>query len=370
MVDATRAVDWRSLGPIAVVGPLPPPAGGMANQTRQLAELLQAAHTNVSVVQTNAPYRPSWVVHLPGVRAIFRFVPYLWTLWIATSRCKVMHLMANSGWSWHLFAAPAVWVAWLRGVPVVVNYRGGEAERFLLRSQALVRFSVRRASGLIVPSSFLQGVFARFGMSASIVPNIVDLARFNPRDARRGDSAHLVVARNLEPLYDNATALRAFKIVLAKCPEATLTIAGSGPEDQRLRRLSSELGLDGRVRFSGRMDREAMAALYRSADLMLNPSLADNTPNSVLESWASGVPVVSTNVGGVPHLVQDGVTALLVPPADPAAMAAACLKILQDNGLWLRLSAAGLVGVQHFTWQYVAPLLATAYRQAIETARD
>ena len=362
-------VDWQSFGTVAVVGPLPPPSGGMANQTRQLTELLRAADAEVAFVQTNAPYRPLWAASLPGLRALFRLAPYLCALWRTMSQSKVVHLMANSGWAWHLFAAPAIWIARFRGVPVVVNYRGGEAAQFLARSQALVRFSMRRAVGLIVPSAFLQEVFARFGMTATIVPNIIDLARFKPRDAFRAGSAHLVVARNLEPLYDNATAILAFKIVQSRWPAARLTIAGSGPEEQQLRQLAESLGLSDLVQFAGRLERDAMAMLYRSADIVLNPSLADNMPNSVLEALACGVPCVSTNVGGVPYLVQDRVTAMLVPPADPAAMALACQEILQSDDLRRQLSAAGLEEVQRYTWERVAPLLASAYRQAIAGAR-
>ena len=169
----------------------------------------------------------------------------------------------------------------------------------------------------------------------------------------------------MEPIYDNATALRAFQTVLAQFPAARLTIAGSGPEESRLKELASALGVAPAVQFAGKLDRDAMAALYRSADLMLNPSLADNMPNSVLESLACGVPVVSTHVGGVPYMVQDGVTALLVPPADPTAMAAACLKILENNALWQRLSDAGLAEVQRYTWARVAPLLAATYHLSL-----
>ena len=354
---------------VGLIGPLPPPAGGMANQTQQLAELLRSANAQVILVQTNAPYAPFWAGHIPVLRALFRLLPYVWSVWRAAGSSNVMHIMANSGWSWHLFAVPAVWLSWLRGVPVVVNYRGGEAAEFLAIAQRGVRFSMRRVARLIVPSAFLQEVFARFKLPATIVPNIIDLARFRPRDARANNSAHLVVARNLEPLYDNACALRAFKIVQSQCPGARLTIAGSGPEAQRLHQLAHDLELGDGVQFAGRLDRDAMAALYWSADVMLNPSLADNMPNSVLESLASGVPVVSTNVGGVPYLVQDGVTALLVPPADPDAMAAACLKILRNEELWCRLSSAGLAEVGRYTWTQVAPLLASVYHQSIAGMR-
>ncbi|MBS0593326.1 MAG: glycosyltransferase family 1 protein, partial [Proteobacteria bacterium] len=89
----------------------------MANQTRQLAELLAAEGARVQLVQTNAPYRPAWVGRLPVVRAGFRLVPYLYRLWRAAGSSRLFHVMANSGWSWHLFSAPAIAIASLRAVP-------------------------------------------------------------------------------------------------------------------------------------------------------------------------------------------------------------------------------------------------------------
>ncbi len=354
---------------IGLIGPLPPPSGGMANQTRQLAELLTAAGATVTTVQVNAPYRPHWVARVPVLRSVFRLVPYLAALCRTAGQVDIFHIMANSGWSWHLFAAPAVWVARSRGIAAVVNYRGGEAAEFLQRAGALVRFTMRQTRALVVPSGFLQGVFARFGMPAGIVPNIIDLSRFRPRDRVGAGAAHLLVARNLEPLYDNLTAIRAFQTVRVRFPQARLTIAGSGPDEQSLRQSVKEMGLTDAVQFTGRLERDAMATLYRTADLMLNPSLADNMPNSMLEAWASGVPVISTNVGGIPHLAQHGVTASLVPPADPAAMAEACVALLSDEALWQQRAQAGLQEAQRYTWFSVQPVLARVYRQAIAPTR-
>jgi glycosyltransferase involved in cell wall biosynthesis len=354
---------------VGLVGPLPPPAGGMANQTRQLAELLRAAQAEVALVQTNAPY-PAWVAGWPGVRALWRLLPYLLALWRAAGRSDVFHVMANSGWSWHLFAAPAIWVAHSRGVPVVVNYRGGEAAEFLAKAQKWVACSMRRVATLVVPSRFLQEVFDRHGMPSQVVPNIIDLSRFSPaitteQTPHQQDAGpHLVVARNLEAIYDNATALRALAQLRATHPHARLTVAGTGPLADELRALAHELGVAPAVTFAGRLDRDAMADLYRQADVCLNPSLADNMPNSVLEALASGVPVVSTRVGGVPFIVQDGVTALLVPPQDPAAMAQAVQRLLAEPQFKSSLVAAGLQEVQRYTWLRVAPLLANVYRQS------
>jgi glycosyltransferase involved in cell wall biosynthesis len=348
---------------VGLVGPLPPPAGGMANQTMQLARLLREDGLTVDLIQVNAPHAPAWIGRVPVVRAAFRLLPYLARLWRAAGRCDLFHVMANSGWSWHLYATPAIWIAHLRGVPAVVNYRGGEAEPFLRRAAPVVRFTMRRAAALVVPSGFLQQVFARFAMQAKVVPNIVDLARFHPAEAAPA-TIHVVVARNLEPIYDIATALRAFATVAGRHPDARLSVAGSGPERARLEALAAELGIAGRVRFTGRLDAEEMAALYRAASVSLNPALADNMPNSVLEALASGVPVVSTDVGGVPFIVRDGETALLVRPGDATAMAAAIARLAAEPELRRRLIANGLRTASALTWDRVRGQWFDTYREA------
>jgi glycosyltransferase involved in cell wall biosynthesis len=305
----------------------------MANQALQLQRLLQDEGVEVELVQVNAPYRPQWMGRVRGLRALARLLPYLATLWRALGRADVAHLMANSGWSWHLFAAPAIWIGRLRGTPVVVNYRGGFASEFLARRAAWVRFSMRRAARLIVPSDFLRTVFAGHAIAADIVPNIVDTGRFNPGTDIADGPPVILVTRNLEPIYDNANAIRALALVKASVPSAQLIVAGSGPEEARLKQLAESLNLGDSVRFTGRVEAADMPALYRSARVALNPSRVDNMPNSVLEALAAGVPVVSTRVGGVPYIVEHDITALLVEPGAVADMAEAIVRILTDPAL-------------------------------------
>jgi len=106
----------------------------MANQCRQLARLLRAEGVEVEMVRTNVPYSPRWIASLRVVRSLFRLLPFLVRLWRVTGRVDVVHVLGNSGWAWHLCAAPAVWIAKIRRTPVIVNYRGGEADLFLARA--------------------------------------------------------------------------------------------------------------------------------------------------------------------------------------------------------------------------------------------
>ena len=358
---------------IALIGPLPPPPGGMANQTLQLNQLLLRDGHRVELVQMNAPYAPAWAGRIPVLRAGVRLLPYLWRLWRVAGKVQLLHVMANSGWSWHLFAAPAIWIARLRGCPVVVNYRGGEADAFLQRAADWVGPSLRRAGALVVPSGYLEAVFRRHGFDSTVVPNVINLERFGATDgADPGPPASgapsVLVARHLEPIYDNQTALRAFALLAARHPAARLVIAGSGPEAGMLAALAGHLGIAGAVRFTGRVDNAEMAALYREADIMLNPSLVDNMPNSVLEALAGGVAVVSTDVGGVPYLVEHGRTALLVPPQNPQAMADAMLKLLAEPETRRRLRQAGLQLAAQYTWAQVRPRLLKVYHSVIDNA--
>jgi glycosyltransferase involved in cell wall biosynthesis len=346
---------------ITLVGPLPPPSGGMANQTLQLARLLALEGMDVDMVQVNEPCRPAWVGKIRGVRAVFRLVPYLARLWRSIGRADVVHLMANSGWSWHFFAVPAIWVGWFRRVPVVVNYRGGYAREFLSRQSRLVAFTMGRASCLMVPSKFLEKVFTDFDMRSRVVPNIVDINRFSSSGDVFSRPPVILVARNLEPIYDNSTAICALAALRKTLPQARLVIAGSGGEETSLRRLAVDMGQTDHVEFVGRVASEDMPGLYSNAAVVLNPSLVDNMPNSVLEAFAAGVPVVSTNVGGVPYMVQEGRNALLVKPGDAEAMATALLRVLGDKNLAKRLSVAGRETAAQYDWPQIRARLFSIY---------
>lgn len=350
---------------VCIVGPLPPPSGGMANQCEQLLRLLGDEGLAVALVRTNPPYRPAWVGRLPVLRAFCRLLPYLVDLWQAAGRAQVMHVLANSGWAWHLFAAPAVLVARLRKTPVIVNYRGGNADSFFASAPRYVLGMLAGASLRVTPSAFLRRVFSAHGLNAEVIPNIIDLSRFAPAPARSfADAPHLVVTRNLEPIYDIPTAIRAFAAIRPAFPGARLTVAGSGPELARLQALVADLGLQGSVCFSGRIENAQIPALYAAADCLLNPTTVDNMPISILEAFASGVPVVSTSAGGIPDLVEHGVSGLLVPVGDHQAMAREALRVLQDASLAARLRQVGLAEAQRYAWPQVREKWLDAYCRA------
>lgn len=352
---------------IALVGPLAPPFGGMANQTLQLSRLLESEQVRVTLVRTNSPYKPTWIGRIKGVRALFRLIPYLIHTWKTVRKVQLVHLMANSGWSWHLFSAPVIWIAHWQKVPVVVNYRGGEAKDFFTKAIGWVKPSLQRVGKIAVPSGFLQQVFAEFDLPATVVPNIIDLERFAVSGQRRlnSSSPHFIVCRNLEPIYDVATAIEAFSLIAAQHDQARLTIAGEGPERSRLEQQARSLNIAEKVTFTGRLKPEQMAELYQSADVMLNTSRVDNMPNALLEAMSSGVPIISTDAGGIPYMVEDGVTALLSPIGDTRALAESALRLLEQEDLYQQLSEQGVKEVSRYRWESVKPLWMGIYTELL-----
>ena len=357
---------------VLLVGPLPPPSGGMANQTQQLARMLESEGVCVSVTQTNPPYTPKWVGSLRGLRALFRLVPYVWRLWRLMPQTRLVHVMANSGWAWFLLAAPALQIAVWRRVPVIVNYRGGLAPEFLACSQRRVLPLLRRANLIVVPSGFLQSVFLKYGLQTLMIPNIVDLDVFRVATTVVSPLVrpHIVIARNLESIYGIDTALRAIKLVIPHFPTLRMSIAGSGPDRAMLERLAAELQIAERVHFTGRLEVKAMVELYCSADLMLNPSRIDNMPNSVLEALACRVPVVSTDVGGIPYLLEHGLTAWLTKPDSPQAMSAAILHVLTNSSLCEKLREEGYKVALNCGWLRVRDQWLGAYQSVTNSRND
>lgn len=350
---------------LCIVGPMPPPAGGMANQCEQLIRLLRQEGVELDVVRSNAPYWPAWVVRLPVLRAGFRLLFYLLALWRVAGRTQVFHLFANSGWAWHLVCAPVLFIARMRGAAVVVNYRGGNADPFFSRAPGHVLRSLRAAALRVTPSGYLLRVFSRYDLDARVIPNIVDLTRFTPVPRRDfGDAPHLLVARHLEPIYDIGTAIRAFALVRLRFAKARLTVAGAGPDLPKLKALAVQLCLADAIEFAGQIDNAAMPRLYATVDCVLNSSTIDNMPIALLEAYASGLPVVSTNAGGIPDMVEHGVSGLLVTVGDAVALAREACRVLEDQALAQRLTAAGLVEAQKYAWLRVGPLWLDAYREA------
>jgi glycosyltransferase involved in cell wall biosynthesis len=201
--------------------------------------------------------------------------------------------------------------------------------------------------------------------------NGVDLGVFGSRDepARRSLRRELRIQPEA-PVIATVAVLRkpkgiqhligALADILPSMPETKLIIVGDGDEGPALRRRAADLQLDDHVVFTGA--RSDIADVLAMSNLFVLPTLEDVLPTVVAEAMAAGLPVVASDVGGLPEMVVDGVTGLLVPPADEEALADACLELLTDRRKAEAMGLAGRnVAKERFDVQHQSKLLEDFY---------
>jgi glycosyltransferase involved in cell wall biosynthesis len=315
----------------------------MAIQARKLIALLEEADFEVNGVRTNSHFPDSltWVTRVPGLRTLVNHVLFMRTLHKALKKSDVVYFLSGFVSFFWWVTYPALILIKLSGKPVILSARGGDARRFFNRWGKLVAPILRRIDVITTPSGFLQKAFEdAFDIKPVIVPNIADLDQFTfrQRDFLR---PRLIVTRSLDEIYNVACVIRAFALVHVRFGEATLAVVGDGTQRQMLENLVNELGLKGAVTFYGRVDHAQIQVLYNDNDIAVNASNIDNLPGTVLEAYACGLPIVSTRAGGIPYMVEDGVTGLLIDLDDDEALAARVLDLLEQPQLAQDLIANG-----------------------------
>ena len=243
----------------------------------------------------------------------------------------------------------------LLGQRVVMILRGGATPEFMDRHPRWSWRVLRRADAIITPSPFLARTLVNHGFEVRVIPNVLDLSLY-PFRHRRHLRPRLFWMRTFHPAYNPEMAVRVLARLQPQVPEVTLVIAGQDKGTQgKVQRLAQELGVSESVRFPGFLDIAAKIREANAADIFINTNRVDNMPVAILEACAMGLPVVATNVGGIPDLLTDGETGLLVPDNDEQAMAAAVLRLLRDPDSASRLSRNGRQLAEHSSWEQLRP---------------
>ena len=339
---------------VLIVAPSLGILGGQAVQADRLLTRLRA-ESSLEVgflpVNPDLPGALGALQRIKYVRTIVTSMMYVALLLLRVPRYDVLHIFSASYSSFVIAPTPAILVGKLYGKRTILNYRSGEADDHLARWRRTALPTMRLVDAIAVPSGYLVDVFARFGLRAISIYNFVDTARFRFRE-RRPLRPVFLSNRNLEPLYNIGCILRAFAIIQRRFPEATLTVAGDGSQRATLEGLARELDLCG-VEFIGRVAPERMPELYERADIYLNAPNIDNMPGSIIEAFASGTPVVTTNAGGIPYIVTHEETALMVERDDAERLAACAIRLLEDENLAHRLASNARAECRKYAWDSV-----------------
>src|SRR5438093_11485046 len=350
--DGDLDLDHTMLPKIALVAPGLDSPGGQGIQASTIVSKLRREGYEVTFIPIDPrfPRGTQRLRRFPYVRTLLNQVLYLPSL-LRLRHADVVHVFSASYWSFLLAPVPAILVARRLGKRVVLNYHSGEAADHLARWGKLVHPWLRKVDEIVVPSEYLKRVFARHGYQLRVIKNAVDTSSFHYRE-RSPLRPCLLSTRNLEPYYAVGNTIIAFTMLRTRYKDATLTIAGSGSQNDELRQLAASLGTNG-IKFVGMIEPSAMPRLYEEADIFVNSSVVDNQPVSLLEAFASGLPAVTTGVGDLPNMVRDGVTGLIVPTWDPLALAEAVAFLLENTDRARLFAHRAKEEVNQHTWAWV-----------------
>ncbi|MGQ9663593.1 MAG: glycosyltransferase family 4 protein, partial [Kiritimatiellia bacterium] len=256
---------------------------------------------------------------------------FIWAEWV----CRILHKMKK---------------------PYVLILRGGNLPQYARQHPERVRQLQNSASALVAPSTYLVRELASYCTQIRIVRQGLDLARYAWR-LRTAVQPRLVWLRAYERTYNPLLAVQTMLELLRDFPSISLSMAGPA-KDNSLNELHAFLskcrGAD-RITLTGALANDKVAAFLSRGDIFLNTTDIDNTPVSVMEAMATGLCAVSTNVGGIPDMLKDGYDALLVPPRNTGAMAAAVRRILTTPDLAQTLSRNRRLAAEQHDWSRVLP---------------
>ena len=262
-------------------------------------------------------------------------------------------------------------------IPCVLTCHTARGSAFQIFLQRVLGWMFRVGNRLIAVSQASARFSYLLGFSekrVTVVPNGVDLSCFNGKidafamreELGIGEEPLVVTALRLIKGKSPELLISAFANVLKVIPSAKLVIAGSGQEEDNLRRQIQDLNITNSVFMMGKLPKERVAQLMAAANVFVLPSKIESFGLTLLEASAAGVPVVCANAGGIPEVFRDGFDALLYPPGDDDAMAKAIIRLIQDGKLANKISTNAVETASKFTWERTAEQTLQIYKEVLQ----
>lgn len=324
--------------------------GGISGQVELLHDCLndEGYTTKISSVKGN-PLKRLWL-----------FCKLLWE----ARRYDVLHVHGCSGWGM-LPIVYGVIAGRLWHKRVIVTYHGGGAADYFAHYGTLARRWLCGADQVIVLNGYLDQVFTKYAIPHVVIPNIINF-REDVYIPKKVLAPKMVSVRHLTELYRIDIIIRAFAKVVEKYPDATLDILGHGDKRKELGQLvHSDERLSGRVRFVGQVPNEQIYDYLQANDIMISAPKIDNMPVSVLEAMNAGMLVISSNVGGVPYIIEHGKTGLLFDGTEDALVDQIVWALMhQDESL--QMIKAAHADVKKYNWNEIRKQLLVIYNDDVE----
>ena len=290
--------------------------------------------------------------------SVFQRMFFFFSLLFRVRKYDMVHIHGCSGYGFlPIVYGMVAGKLWRR--KVIVTYHGGGAEAFFARHPRWVRFWLMKADQRVVLSGFLKTVFDKFGIPSVVIPNIVEFEK-DYYFEKNSISPKFISVRHLRDLYNIPCILRAFGHVQEQIPEAELVILGDGDKRGEFESYVVEHQLKN-VHFLGQVPNCEMGGYLQKSDIMLSAPKVDNMPVSLLEAFSAGLLVISSNVGGVPYMVEHGKTGLLFESDNDAEMAERMLWALSHQDECLQMIRNAKEEVKKYSWEVIGQQFKALY---------
>lgn len=230
---------------------------------------------------------------------------------------------------------------------------GGNLEKRLRDNPNLSRIIFKNAYKLVAPSNFLKSTFETYGYKQVLhIPNSIEIDNYKFKEREIND-IKLLWVRSFSSIYNPELAVLVLEKLLQLSYNATLTMVGPDVDGSliQVKNLAKNKNLN--VNFTGKLSKPEWIAISKDFNVFINTTNFDNTPVSVIEAMALGLPVVSTNVGGMPYLISNNQEGLLVNHGDVEAMVNAILKLKNEDKLRSKIVSNARFKVENFAWTKV-----------------
>ena len=250
-------------------------------------------------------------------------------------------------------------------LPYCCNLNGGNLPYRLKTFPKLSQMVFTHSRYNVAPSLYLKNAFEFHGyVNVVHIPNTIEIAKY-PFGSRHFDQPKLLWVRSFAKLYNPELAVRVLHALIQKGYQAELCMVGPDSDGSLAEVKQLAQALKVKVRFTGKLSKTEWIGLSKAYNVFINTTNFDNTPVSVIEAMALGLPVVSTNVGGMPFLVEHQKHGLLVPPNTVPAMVDAILQLFEFPEQRQMMMANARQLTEQFDWQAVKPLWQAVLNQKI-----
>lgn len=292
--------------------------------------------------------------------SIIRRVFLIIKLFVAARKYDVLHVHACSDRGF-LPAIVGAYIGKFYKKKTILTYHGGGADAFFARKNNLVKNTLQKFDSVIVLSGYLKNIFDHYNLPCVVIPNIAEFDE-NLYKAKTHIEPKYISVRHLRELYNVKCILKAFEIVKNEIPFATLTILGDGDQKEMLQHWVIEHNLKDVV-FVGAVPHDKMNEYLSQNDIFLTAPKTDNMPMSILEAYNAGLLVISSNVGGVPYMLNDNETGLLFESENADDLAEKMIHSIQNQQHTIEMIQDAYQSLDMYKWENIKNKLFEAYNK-------